>query len=451
MAQDAACNDTPPSFTPLPTFKLALGPTGDVAIGMGCRGNLPPAGPTNTNVAAYERFNGSGALLMSGYYQVAGQGAQVNLDFEIKSVSSDESFVIQPGNDLVVQIGGCMSCGIPFDPASCGGAWFEEQPANGGAPSQGNVSSCPAGLVGDYCCGLLATQASTPSGQIVATPSYPPVSDGAGGTYVSGALTATLDLGCGPMTPTGSTSGYVAHLGPTSTCIFSHVLPAVPAIVADTQGVVVSASATTSLDLGCGASSAAAGGSTFVTRLDPSGSCVFGTSLPAPGLAVALDSAGSEVVSGLVGAAPFDFGGGPLAPIGSQDFVLGKLDVAGNYRWGRRFGGAGVTFAGPWVTVVETGDVYLRTGWSGTADLGGGAITAASHDTVVARYAPSGTYVWGRDFAITGQYLAGIDACGALVVASSDPAFDPGQGTVLPQPPYTGSFIPSEAIVRYAP
>lgn len=48
--------------------------------------------------------------------------------------------------------------------------------------------------------------------------------------------------------------------------------------------------------------------------------------------------------------------------------------VTGAYLGGRRFGGAGITFAGPWVTLSQAGNVYLRTGWSGSVDLGGGEL-----------------------------------------------------------------------------
>jgi hypothetical protein len=201
--------------------------------------------------------------------------------------------------------------------------------------------------------------------------------------------------------------------------------------------------------LGCGLLPAASGGSTFVTRLDPSGSCVFGKSLSAPALAVALDPSGSTVVSGLVGAAPVDLGGGPLAPLGDQDIVLGELDIMGNPSWSQRFGGPGITFASPHVTVSAAGDVYLRTGWSGSVDIGGGPITAASNDTVVGSYGPSGAHRWSRDFPIAGKYLAGVDGCGALVLASNDPAFDLGQGKVLP--PLASPAVWQNAIVRYAP
>lgn len=271
--------------------------------------------------------------------------------------------------------------------------------------------------------------------------------DQTGGVYGFGALTTTLDLGCGPMVPTSTSSGYLVRLGPTWGCVYGRVLPAAVSAVTFTNGdVVLSVTSSTALDLGCGTLVAASGGSTFVTRLDGSGSCVFGKALPAPNLTVALDAIGRVVVSGLVGDVSVDLGGGPLAPIGSQDFVLGELDAAGNFLWGRRFGAPGVTFTSPVVSTSAAGDVYLRTGWNGTVDLGGGPITAASGDTVVGSYSPSGAHRWSRDFAITGAYQAAIDGCGSLVVASIAVGFNPGCGVIGSVP-----GLPVTALARYAP
>ncbi len=248
------------------------------------------------------------------------------------------------------------------------------------------------------------------------------------------------------MVPASGSSGYLARLDSTWTCVYSHVLPAPVSALAFTDGsVVLGVTAGEALDLGCGTLAATSGGSTFVTRLDGTGSCVFGKSLPAPGLSVALDPMGRLVMSGLVGAVPVDLGGGPMAPVGSRDLVLGELDAAGNFLWSKRFGG--VTFTSPAVSTSSAGDVYLRTGWSGSASLGGGPISAASNDTVVASFSASGAYRWARDFPIAGVYQAGIDGCGALVVASIDPAFDPGCGVLASAP----GLWTQVAVARFAP
>ncbi len=258
------------------------------------------------------------------------------------------------------------------------------------------------------------------------------VADQTGGVYRFGALAITLDLGCGPMVPASSSSTYLARLGAAWGCVYSRVLPATVSVLADTNGgAILVATSTSSLDLGCGALAAAAGGSTFVTRLDPAGSCVFGTSLPAPGLTIALDPTGNVVVSGLVGAAAVDLGEGPLAPLGSEDFVLAELDASGVPLWSKRFGGVGIAFASPSVSVSAAGDVYLLTGWNGSVNLGGGPLSAVTGDTVVGSLSSSGAYRWSRGFQFPTGSQVGIDGCGALVVAT-ETNFNPGCGYILP-------------------
>jgi hypothetical protein len=414
----------PCSFPPA-LDQLALGSTGDIALGIEC--SSWPA-PIHTYVG-YQRFNGSGALFVSGDYYSPGSGALRSIHWE--------DFALLPGDSLSLSVGAVASAGLGFD----------QQLTPGGQGIKGFLDCTTPDAIG-YC-KMGVAHTLSPAGQLVDPPLHGSVPDGLGGLYVSGGLGVTKDLGCGPMVPSSPDDAYIAHLDASSACIYSHVLPAEPIVVADDAGAVLRVSSSASLDLGCGALPAAPGGSTFVTRLDPSGGCVFGESLPAPGLSVALDPSGSAVLSGLVDAASVDLGGGPLAPLGTEDIVLGELDVSGNHLWSKRFGGPGITFEGPHVTVSAAGDVYLRTAWSGSVDLGGGAITAASNDTVVGSYAPSGAHRWSRGFPIVGAYLAGVDGCGSLVVASNDAAFDLGQGKVLP--PVSPTWNWQGAIARHAP
>lgn len=317
-----------------------------------------------------------------------------------------------------------------------GVAWSESQEC-GGSSTLG--VSCENGVF---------QQVLTAGGQATAPAVLVRFPDGMGGSYLAGQLdqATPLDVGCGSMPATSSAQGYVAHLDATGTCLFSNVLPVeVWPIVSDTHGVVLYTSSTTALDLGCGSLAAASGGSTFVTRLDPTGDCVFGTSLAAPGLDVALDPSGSVLVSGLVGATPIDLGGGPLAPLGQTDLVLGEIDVSGKYLWAHRFGAPASYFPQANASVTQAGNVYVWTP-GGSYDLGGGVI---SGDLLVASFTSAGVPRWSRGVDAAGWYLAGLDACGSLVVATPDTAFDPGQGRLVPGPrtgPYAGV-----AVFRYAP
>src|SRR5262249_22288465 len=157
---------------------------------------------------------------------------------------------------------------------------------------------------------------------------------------------------------------------------------------------------------------AAPSGSTFVTRLGSAGTCVFAGAFAAPNLVVALDPGDHVVLSGLVDAAPVDLGGGPLAPLGAKDFVLAELDATGSYLWSGRYGGLSVSLpASTSLTVASSGDLYLLTRFAGTADFGGGPVTAVAGDVVVASLSAAGAHRWSRALPIAGYFSMGIDGC----------------------------------------
>jgi hypothetical protein len=217
---------------------------------------------------------------------------------------------------------------------------------------------------------------------------------------------------------------------------------------------VLNVTSSTPLDLGCGTLSAAAGGSTLVAHLDGAGACVFGASFAAPNLSIDVDPGGRVVVHGLASGA-VDLGGGPLAPIGTQDFVLGVLDAAGNHVWSRRFGAAGVTFSSaPTVALPAAGNLYLLAQYSGAVSFGGTPVTAAAGDLVVASFTGAGAPRWSRALSIQGQYSTSVDGCGALVVASVDPAFDPGCGLLISDNNDMANLpgpLPSIGVARFQP
>ena len=436
------------------TVELALGPTGDVAVGSLCSGYV---GDESLAIS----FNGSGNYLQN--YTLGGYGgcSQIlgidrNHDLVVISewpeqLQDDDATaaVIGPGgSSFSWSVSGYSSFGLP---PLLGPTWDSDAFGNffllGNAGGVTLLSSTPT-LPGAGT-ELLRGGAMGESYQGNFSGSF--VADQTGGVYRFDALASTLDLGCGPMVPVSAASAYLARIGPTWGCVYSRVLPASVSVLADTSGnATLVASSTSSLDLGCGALAAAAGGSTFVTRLDAAGSCVFGRSLPAPGLTVALDPTGNVVVSGLVGATAVDLGEGPLAPLGSEDFVLAELDASGNPLWSRRFGGVGITFASPSVSTSAAGDVYLLTGWSGAVDLGGGPLSAATGDTVVGSFSSSGAPRWSRGFQFPAGAQVGIDGCGALVVAT-ETNFNPGCGNILPPNPVAFDGVPYIAVARFAP
>jgi hypothetical protein len=408
---------------------IAAGPTGDAAGMVGCQ----TAASTPVVVG---RVNGSG------------------LDLGSTLVSGDNhvypNYVgIGPGNHLGVAFGG-IGVG-PQGVSVIGHASFQVDSAAHFTGEQidalGNlyvltqVESGPVTL--DPSITLPANNPPSitrtwlvregPSGpQVYANPPTSYLADGQAGVFFSGDLSSTLDLGCGPMVPSPTSSSYVARLDPTGNCLYADVFPVGVSTVADGQGgVLLAASSAAPLDLGCGTQSAAPGGSTVFARLDGAGTCVFGGSFAAPGLGFRFGPGGAVVVSGVVGAAAVDLGTGPLAPIGTQDLVIASLDPLGNLLGTRRFGAPGLTMSGS-VKQAATGDVYIKTSYAGAVDFGGGPVSSVTGDVVIASLTPTGAHRWSRSLHIAGTHTMDIDGCGGLVVTSGDLSFDPGGGTFIP-------------------
>jgi hypothetical protein len=129
-----------------------------------------------------------------------------------------------------------------------------------------------------------------------------------------------------------------------------------------------------------------------------------------------------------------DFGGGGLTSAGDRDIFFSSRDPAGQHRWSRRLGDAqrnGVSR----VVLDPAGDLYLAGSFSGTLDLGGGALTSAGEsDIYLARFDPtSGAHRWSMRLGGSGgEGVAdlALDGAGHLFVAagSSGDTLDLGGG-----------------------
>ena len=266
--------------------------------------------------------------------------------------------------------------------------------------------------------------------------------DDLGGIFLAGVVPpgpVGVDIGCGPLSPPGS--AFVAHLDEGFHCVWQRAFPQWASVESDGQGgaLLIVDAATAPLDLGCGSVTPAAGGSTVIARLTETGACVFGASFDQAELSASFTPGGELLVHGFAGAAPLDLGGGPLAPKGAEDYVIGLLSPTGAHLWSKRLGGAGVTFTSgtgnvgkggpPLVRAAVGGNVYIAAKYSGAVDFGGGSYSTYPGHLVVASFGASGAHRWTRTFGIAGSYDALLDECGALVVGSIDPVFDVGCGT----------------------
>lgn len=417
-SKDVAIQCNGPSPTPL-NAALLVGPTGDAVPWSDC--------PGVGDVTVYRRLTGSGLLVESGsissYHEVI-----YGLWLTSQNVLAKELFYSiqnltwttvwlggQPGGGWKSQ--GCPTCGSNADQAKFSGtvpdrigniyAWAT---ATKTYPDTINAAITLPGpgtfLVRDGVSG---------GGLLAGVPASPFVPDEAGGALLLVSPAIAQQLGCA-VGPTTSTTALV-RLGPTWACLWA--VPtggSSPSMLADgSGGVVLSATASDTVDLGCGALAAAPSGSTFVTRFDASGACAYTKSLPLPGLRVQRTPAG-VLVSGGAGAEAVDLGGGPLAALGTQDLVLAAYDGAGGHRWSRRAGGAGLSIDKAKVTVIEDGGVVVTVRYDGSADFGGGAVQASSTQLTMASYTAAGDHRWSRPIDIDGDSAA-VDGCGGLYTA----------------------------------
>ena len=144
-------------------------------------------------------------------------------------------------------------------------------------------------------------------------------------------------------------------------------------------------------------------------------------------LGVAVDAQGNVLVAGSFHGT-IDWGGGALTSAGGSDIFLVKLDSAGKYVWGKRFGDASDQSAAA-VAVGATGDVWITGSVIGDVDFGGGVFTSADPlaDAYLAHFAPTGVHLSSKRF-------VGVSAQRgtALAVASSGDLFFGGilDGTI---------------------
>jgi hypothetical protein len=122
----------------------------------------------------------------------------------------------------------------------------------------------------------------------------------------------------------------------------------------------------------------------------------FGDAGDQRGNGVAIDRTGQVVLTGSLSGA-VDFGGGSLTSAGGQDVYLAKFDGSGTHLWSKRFGDAAIQ-SGTGVALDAAGSIILTGSFGGVTDFGGGALTALGIDVFVARFDPSGGHRWSKRF-----------------------------------------------------
>lgn len=169
----------------------------------------------------------------------------------------------------------------------------------------------------------------------------------------------------------------------------------------------------TETDVDCGgpACSPCANGLKCATNSDcasgicKSGLCVnshiwsehFGGTGSAFSVGVAVDLFGNTTLIGaLAGSA--DLGGGLLTTAGGDDVVVAKYDPTGGYLWSKRFGGM-MDQTPNAVAIDALGNAVVAGALAGATDFGGGLLTSAGNsDVFVAKLSLAGNPVWSQRF-----------------------------------------------------
>ncbi len=139
-------------------------------------------------------------------------------------------------------------------------------------------------------------------------------------------------------------------------------------------------------------SGANAGGyDNFLAKYDAAGNLLWlrqsGTPADDSANSIALDRDGNVYLTGYTAGNL----GGPL--LGSFDIFLSKYDTSGNLLWSRQTGTPGADFA-TGVSIDGTGNAYITGYTSGSL----GRANAGNFDIFLAKYDPSGTQLWVRQF-----------------------------------------------------
>lgn len=277
--------------------------------------------------------------------------------------------------------------------------------------------------------------------------------DAQGNIVIIGDFAGKIDFGGGVLTSAGATDVFVAKFDTTGAFLWAKSFGDVAAqsgldvAFAPNGDVVFTGSFAGSINLGGGALASAGATDLFVARLDPAGTFLwgkrFGDTVAQAGKGIAVDGQGNVIITGDI-AGKVDFGGGALTSAGATDVLLLELDPTGAHVSSKLFGNAAAQTAAS-VAVDAVGNVLLTGSAAGSVDFGGGALTSAGGtDIFVAKLTAGGVHLWSKRFGAAGNQDGrdiAVDPSGAVLVAGDFTTSVDFGGGVLTSAGVTDGFI----------
>ena len=137
----------------------------------------------------------------------------------------------------------------------------------------------------------------------------------------------------------------------------------------------------------------------FVSKLKDSGDVEwlhsFGATSNDEGYDIAVDKAGNTYITGSFQGST-TFGDTTLESNGARDGFVAKLDVMGNVKWAKKFGGQS-TDKGFGITLDESENIYLTGSFQNEISFGGTTLTSVGDkDTFIAKLDKMGMVKWAK-------------------------------------------------------
>jgi hypothetical protein len=160
----------------------------------------------------------------------------------------------------------------------------------------------------------------------------------------------------------------------------------------------------------------------------------------------AVDAAGNVALTGYF-AGSISFGGPTFTNVGGADIFVAKLSATGAHIWSRAIGATGTYGAiGEGVAIDAAGTVVLTGEVSEPTDFGGGGVVPSviTYDAFVAKYSPTGAYLWAHryvsDWDDHGDGIA-VDWNGHVIAAGDFYQSEDFGGGLMSSPGGTDGFL----------